>query len=52
MPDLNFQVEAAEPQQGAAVPLLLFKLRITEAVAAGAAIGVSRGSPRGTARVY
>jgi hypothetical protein len=37
MPDLNFQVEAAEPQQGAAAPLLLFKLRVTEAVAAGAA---------------
>lgn len=35
MPDLNFQVEAAEPQHQAAAPLLLFKLRITEAVRAG-----------------
>jgi hypothetical protein len=30
MPDLNFQVEGAEPQRFAAAPLLLFKLRITE----------------------
>ena len=35
MPDLNFQVEGAEPQRFAAAPLLLFKLRVTEAVAAG-----------------
>src|SRR4051794_7563679 len=32
MPDLNFQVERAEPQRHAAEPLMLFKLRITEAV--------------------
>ncbi|HEY7422778.1 MAG TPA: DUF6084 family protein [Gemmataceae bacterium] len=31
MPDLNFQVEGAEPQRFAAVPILLFKLRIAEA---------------------
>jgi hypothetical protein len=37
MPDLNFQVEGAEPQRVAAEPLLLFKLRVTEAVPAGAA---------------
>ncbi len=37
MPDLNFQVEGAEPQRFAAAPLLLFKLRVAEAVAAGAA---------------
>ena len=36
MPDLNFQVEGAEPQRFAAAPLLLFKLRVAEAVAAGA----------------
>jgi Family of unknown function (DUF6084) len=34
MPDLNFQVEGAEPQRFAAAPLLLFKLRVTEAVSA------------------
>lgn len=33
MPELDFQVEAAEPQRHAAVPLLLFKLRIREAPA-------------------
>ena len=31
MPDLNFQVEGAEPQRFAAAPLLLFKLRISAA---------------------
>jgi hypothetical protein len=36
MPDLNFQVERAEPQRFAAAPLLLFTLRVTEAVAVGA----------------
>jgi hypothetical protein len=36
MPDLNFQIEGAEPQPFAAAPLLLFKLRVSEAVAAGA----------------
>jgi hypothetical protein len=35
MPDLNFQVEGAEPQRNAAAPLLLFKLRVTENVRAG-----------------
>jgi Family of unknown function (DUF6084) len=35
MPDLNFQMEGAEAQRFAAAPLLLFKLRIAEAVAAG-----------------
>ena len=35
MPDLNFRVEGAEPQRFAAAPLLLFKLRVTEAAAAG-----------------
>ena len=35
MPDLNYQVEGAEPQRYAAAPMMLFKLRITEAVAAG-----------------
>jgi hypothetical protein len=32
MPELNFQVEGVEPQRIAAAPLLLFKLRIAEAV--------------------
>ena len=36
MPDLDFRVEGAEPQRYAAAPHLLFKLRIAEAVAAGA----------------
>src|SRR5262249_35419301 len=36
MPDLGFQVEEAEPQRFAAAPLLLFKLRVTEALAPGA----------------
>ena len=31
MPDLSFQVESAEPQEHAAVPTLLFALRVTEA---------------------
>jgi uncharacterized protein DUF6084 len=35
MPDLNFQVEGVEPQRFAAAPILLFKLRITEAETAG-----------------
>ena len=36
MPDLDFRVEGAEPQRFAAAPHLLFKLRIAEAIAAGA----------------
>jgi hypothetical protein len=36
MPDLDFRVEGAEPQRFAAAPHLLFKLRIAEAVPAGA----------------
>jgi hypothetical protein len=36
MPELNFRVEGAEPERFAAAPLLLFKLRLTEAQAAGA----------------
>jgi hypothetical protein len=36
MPDLNFQVEGAEPQRHAAAPLLLFRLRICESIPAGA----------------
>lgn len=35
MPDLNFTVDRAEPLPYAAAPLLLFKLRITEAVTDG-----------------
>jgi uncharacterized protein DUF6084 len=31
MPDLHFHVDAAEPQPNAAAPLLLFKLRVTDA---------------------
>jgi hypothetical protein len=31
MPELNFQVDGAEPERYAAAPLLLFKLRVTEA---------------------
>ena len=31
MPDLNFQVEGAEPQRQAAAPTLLFALRVSEA---------------------
>jgi hypothetical protein len=31
MPDLRFQVEGADPERYAAAPLLLFKLRVTEA---------------------
>jgi hypothetical protein len=33
MPDLNFQIEKAEPQRFTVAPTLLFKLRITNAVA-------------------
>ena len=33
MPDLNFQVEGAEPERFAAAPLLLFKLRVSEQAA-------------------
>ena len=36
MPDLDFQVEAVEPQRNAAAPLLIFKLRVHE-VAGGRA---------------
>jgi len=36
MPDLNYQVEGAEPQRFAAEPLMHFKLRVTEATAPGA----------------
>ncbi|HKM57031.1 MAG TPA: DUF6084 family protein, partial [Isosphaeraceae bacterium] len=32
MPDLSFQVESVEAQQFAAAPLLIFKLRITNAL--------------------
>jgi hypothetical protein len=35
MPELHFQVEGAEAPRGAASPLLLFKLRVAEAVPAG-----------------
>jgi hypothetical protein len=35
MPDLNYRVESAESRNYAAVPTLLFKLRISEAVAPG-----------------
>jgi Family of unknown function (DUF6084) len=31
MPDLDFRVEGAEPERFAAAPLLLFKLRVTQA---------------------
>jgi hypothetical protein len=31
MPDLHFRVEGAEPERVAAAPLLLFKLRVTDA---------------------
>jgi hypothetical protein len=34
MPDLSFQVEGAEPERVAAAPLLLFKLRVTDAASA------------------
>lgn len=34
MPELNFQIDCAEPQRFAASPHLLFKLRITESVPA------------------
>src|SRR5262245_6022988 len=34
MPDLSFRVEGAEPERVAAEPLLLFKLRVSEAAAA------------------
>ena len=33
MPDLNFQIEGAEPQRFTVAPTLLFKLRVTNAVA-------------------
>jgi hypothetical protein len=36
MPDLTFQVEGAEPQRYAAAPLMLFHVRLTETVPAGA----------------
>jgi hypothetical protein len=35
MPELSFQVEGVEPHRNAAVPLLLFKLRLAEAVKGG-----------------
>jgi hypothetical protein len=35
MPELDFQVEAAEPQPFAAAPMLLFKVRVAERLAAG-----------------
>jgi hypothetical protein len=35
MPDLNFQVEEAAPERFAAAPLMVFRLRVSEAVAAG-----------------
>jgi hypothetical protein len=35
MPDLHFEVEGAEPERFAAVPLLLFKLRVTEVLPRG-----------------
>jgi hypothetical protein len=35
MPELTFQVEGAEPERFAAAPLMLFRLRITEAVRPG-----------------
>jgi hypothetical protein len=35
MPDLSFQVEGVEPERFAAVPTLLFKLRVSEALADG-----------------
>ena len=34
MPDLHFRVEGAEPERVAAAPLLLFKLRVTDAAPA------------------
>ena len=37
MPDLSFQVEGVEPEPYSAEPLLLFKLRVAEAVPPGAA---------------
>ncbi len=37
MPDLNFRVEGVEAERFSAAPLLVFKLRATEAVATGAA---------------
>jgi hypothetical protein len=36
MLDLNFQVDGADPQRHAAVPTMLFRLRVAEAVRAGA----------------
>jgi hypothetical protein len=36
MPDLEFRIEGAEPERFAAAPHLLFKLRITESLPAGA----------------
>src|SRR6516225_6722966 len=36
MPDLNFRVEGAEPQRFSVEPLMTFKLRVSEAVPAGA----------------
>jgi hypothetical protein len=35
MPDLNFAVDGAEPERFAAAPLLLFKLRVSQAVPPG-----------------
>jgi hypothetical protein len=37
MPDLDFRVEGVEPERFSAAPLLLFKLRASESVAAGSA---------------
>ena len=38
MPDLRFQVEGADPERVAAAPLLLFKLRVTDAAPAPAPV--------------
>lgn len=38
MPELNFEIEAAEAHRSAAAPHLLFKLRTAEAVASGRAL--------------
>jgi hypothetical protein len=38
MPELDFHVEAVEPQPFAAAPILLFKLRITERLSAGSTL--------------
>ena len=47
MPDLNFHIEGAEPERGAAAPLMLFRLRISEQLPEGQDVAVILEAPGG-----